>query len=84
MLLAGVPVAALTAIIVQAAKQAGLQSRWAPLAALVAATTLATIAELMVFVTWLEPVARIVTAGLVLGLASSGGYSWAKQIGKEQ
>jgi hypothetical protein len=74
----------LTAFVVQAAKQAGLQPRWAPLAALIAATMLAALAELIVIVAWLAPVARIVTTGLVLGLASSGGYSWAKQLGKEQ
>jgi hypothetical protein len=31
----------------------------------------------------MAPAARVVVAGLTLGLASSGGYAWARQLGKE-
>lgn len=82
--LVGVPVAVLTTLVVEALKQAGLEKRWAPLAAVLTATAMVTLAELSAVVIWLAPVSRIVAGGLVIGLASSGSYSWARSLNKER
>jgi ABC-type iron transport system FetAB permease component len=82
LVLMGVPVAVLTTLVVEALKRAGLDSRWAPWSAVGTAMVLAALAELVVREAWLAPVARVVVAGLVLGLASSGSYSWARQLGR--
>lgn len=76
--LVGVPVAVLTALVVEALKQGGLAVRWAPLAAVLTATALIGLAELAAIYSWLAPLSRVVAGGLVIGLASSGGYSWAR------
>jgi len=81
--LVGVPVAVLTTLIVETLKQGGLGARWAPLAAVLTATLLIGLAELTVVFSWLEPVSRVVAGGLVIGLASSGSYSWARSLGKD-
>lgn len=82
-LLVGVPIAALTALCVEAMKRAGLAEHWAPWAAAGVAVILTALAELTAIYPWLQPVARVVAAGLVLGLASSGSYSWARQMGRK-
>lgn len=82
--LVGVPVAVLTALVVEALKQAGLAVRWAPLVAVLTATVMVGLAELAAVVSWIEPLARVLAGGLVIGLASSGSYSWARAIRKEE
>jgi len=83
LLLAGVPVAVLTTLIVEALKRVGLSGQWAPWVAVGVATVLAGLGEALLHFAWLAPAARVVVAGLTLGLASSGGYAWARQLGKE-
>jgi hypothetical protein len=83
MVLVGVPVAVLVTLAVQALKSAGLAGRWAPLVAVLLASVLVGLAELAVVVSWIEPVSRVLAGGLVSGLASSGGYSWARSVGKD-
>ncbi len=82
--LMGVPVAVLTTLVIEALKQGGLAARWAPLAAVLTATALVGLVELAAIVIWLEPAGRVVAGGLVIGLASSGSYSWARSLGKER
>jgi hypothetical protein len=82
LLLAGVPVAVLTALVVEALKRVGLAAQWAPWAAVGVAMALAGLAEALLHFSWLAPAARVVVGGLTLGLASSGGYAWARQVGK--
>lgn len=82
--LVGVPVAVLTTLVVEALKQAGLETRWAPLAAVLTAMAMVALAELSAVASWLAPVSRIIAGGLVIGLASSGSYSWARSLGKER
>lgn len=80
--LVGVPVAILTALVVEAIKEAGLPGRWAPLVAVLTAALLVGMAELATVVSWIDPLSRVLAGGLVIGLASSGGYSWARSIGE--
>lgn len=80
--LVGVPVAVLTALVVEALKEGGLATRWAPLAAVLTATLLVGMAELASEVSWVGMLARVLAGGLVIGLASSGSYAWARSIGK--
>jgi hypothetical protein len=80
--LVGVPVAVLTALVVEALKEAGLPTGWAPLVAVVTAGLMVGMTELAVVVSWVDPLSRILAGALVIGLASSGGYSWARAVGK--
>lgn len=80
--LVGVPVAVLTALVVQALKEGGLPVRWAPLAAVLTATCMVGLTELAATVFWIDILSRVLAGGLVIGLASSGGYSWARSVGK--
>ncbi len=82
-LLLGVPIAVLTALVVEALKRAGLAKRLTPVAAICSAAILAELAELAMDYGWAESVSRVVVAGIMIGLASSGGYSWVREMGKE-
>ena len=80
--LVGVPVAVLAALVVEALKQAGLPSRWAPLVAVLVSGAFIGLVELATVASWIDPLSRVVAGSLVIGLASSGGYSWARAVGK--
>jgi hypothetical protein len=81
-LLVGVPVAVLTALVVQAMKGLGLEDRWAPLLSVLVAGVFVGLAELSVVASWIEPVSRVLVGALMIGLAASGGYSWARVAGR--
>lgn len=83
-LLVGVPVAVLTAVVVQAVKELGVDGRWAPLLSVAVAGLFVGLAELAVVASWVEPVSRVLVGGLMIGLAASGGYSWARSAGKSR
>lgn len=80
--LVGVPVAVLAALVVEALKEAGLPVRWAPLVAVLVSGAFIGMVELAEVVSWIDPLSRVVAGSLVIGLASSGGYSWARAVGK--
>lgn len=82
-LLVGAPIAALTALVVEAMKRAGLAARLAPWAAVAVAASLMGMAELALRFGWAEALARVVVVGIMIGLASSGGYSWVRHLREE-
>lgn len=81
-LVVGVPVAVLTALVVQALKEFGIAGRWAPLLSVAVAGLFVGLAELAAVASWVEPVSRVLVGGLMIGLAASGGYSWARSAGR--
>lgn len=78
LLVAGVPAVTLVPLVVEAAKRAGLPTRCAPLAALVAAGVVAAAAELAPLHPELVPLVRWAVATLLLGLGASGAYETAR------
>ncbi len=80
---AGVPAVVLVPLLVEAAKRAGLPTRYAPLAALAAAALVAGLAEALPLVPALTPLARWLVATLLLGLGASGAYETARFLRRE-
>ena len=80
---AGVPAVVLVPLVVEAAKRAGLPSRYAPLATLLAAGLVAALAEALPVVPELAPLARWAVATLLLGLGASGAYETARFLRRE-
>jgi len=80
---AGVPAVVLVPLLVEAAKRAGLPSRYAPLATLLAAGLVAALAEAVPQLPALAPVARWAVATLLLGLGASGAYETARFLRRE-
>jgi len=80
---AGVPAMVLVPLVVEAAKRAGLPSRYAPLATLVAAGLVAALAEALPVMPGLWPLARWAVATLLLGLGASGAYETARFLRRQ-
>lgn len=75
----GVPVVVLVPAVVEAAKRAGLPTRYAGLAAIAAATLLVALADLAGLGNAGGSVARWLLAGVIYGLAAAGLYSQARR-----
>ncbi|MGH2559978.1 MAG: hypothetical protein ACRDJH_13000 [Thermomicrobiales bacterium] len=75
-----VAIVALVPGIVELAKRLGLPSRWAGLAAVVAATALVALRDLALGDGHGGSLARWLLAGVVYGLAAAGLYSQARQL----
>ena len=78
--LAGVPVVVIVPALIEGAKQAGLPTRYAGLAAIVAATCLMALADIAAGETSIGAPARWVLFGLVHGLAGAGLYSQVRRL----
>jgi shikimate kinase len=76
----GVPAAVLIVVLVEFAKKYGLDSRWAPVAALIFGQLLAVLNQLSGVVPGFEAWYKVVIAGLLAGLTACGMYSGQKAL----
>jgi hypothetical protein len=80
--LLGIPALVLVPLVVQALKMLGLPVRWAGAASIVAGLAVAALAQAVTAWPAVAPFARVLVAGLLLGLSSAGAYSQVKTIMK--
>lgn len=78
-LVLGAPAMVLVPLVVEWLKGLGLETRWAGVASVLVAGGLAALAEAVEVEPRLAPVARVVLAAILVGMAGSGAYSQAKE-----
>lgn len=74
----GIPGAIIIVALIEFAKQYGLNSKWAPLLAVILGIVLAVVVHLAAINPQVADWAQIVLGGILCGLAAVGGYSGTK------
>lgn len=82
--LLGIPALVLAPLLVQGLKMMGLPTRWAGAASVGVGLVVAALAEIVAVWPAAAPFARVLVAGLLLGLSSAGAYSQYKVVKKSK